>query len=113
MIKIPRGSTGYFVIELYENNVPIDLPDGTELTYTVSTKSGRTLKFRATTQNGTLAHIGVGIYSCDLPYEISKNLSEVENIGELAAWLPDKSIVNIGQNVIEIIAIPNSINAQI
>ncbi len=109
MIKIPRGSTGYFVIELFENNVPVDFPDGTELTYTVSTKSGRTLKFRATTQDGSLVHIGVGIYSCNLPWDVSKNLSEVENIGELAAWLPDKSVVNIGQNSIDIIVI----NAQL
>lgn len=113
MMKIARGSTGYFVVELFENNSPTDLPEGTELTYTVSTKSGKSLKFRATTKDGSLVHIGVGIYSCNLPYGVSKNLSEVENAGELAAWLPDKSVVNIGQNAIEIIVTPNTINAQL
>lgn len=113
MIKIPRGSTGYFVVELLENNTPVDLPEGTELTYTVSTKTGKSLKFRSTTKDGSLVHIGTGIYSCNLPYDASKNLSEVENIGELAAWLPDKSVVNIGQNAIEIVVIPNTINTQL
>lgn len=113
MIKIARGSTGYFVVELSENNAPIDLPEGTELTYTISTQAGQSLKFRATTKDGSLVRIGKGIYSCNLPYDVSKNFSEVENVGELAAWLPDKSMVNIGQNAIEIIVTPNTINAQL
>lgn len=112
-MKIPRGSTGYFVVELLENNTPVDLPESTELTYTISTKSGKSLKFRATTKDGSLVHIGVGVYSCNLPYDVSRNLSDVENVGELAAWLPDKSVVSIGQNAIEIIVTPNTINGQL
>lgn len=41
MIKFPQGSTGYFVIELFDGDKPLDIPEGAELTYTVSTLVGK------------------------------------------------------------------------
>lgn len=110
MIKFPQGSTGYFVIELFDGTTPLDIPEGAELTYTVSTLIGKQLMFRATTVDGSIAHVDTGIYVCFLSAEVSKKLTQPDNYAELALFMADKSMVNIGCNNVDIQVIPNTIN---
>lgn len=113
MIKLAQGDTGQFVIELTENGIPIDIPMGYELTYTISTRNGNELKYRVSTATKTITHIGVGVYICYLPFEVSKSLTNEFNVGELAIFQTNKEVVNISLNKAEIKVSSNSINHQI
>lgn len=111
MVKFPQGSTGYFVIELFDGDKPVDIPEGAELTYAVSTLAGKQLMFRATTADESIAHVDTGIYVCFLSADVSKKLTQPDNYAELALFMADKSMVNIGCNNVDIHVIPNTINS--
>lgn len=113
MIQIPQGNTGYFIIELTEDGKPIDLPGEMEMVFIISTVSGNTLKFKCSTQNETILQVGQGVYSCYLPYNTSRTLTNSPNIGEIAIYTTDKKLVNIGQHKINIEIITNNVQAQI
>lgn len=113
MIEIVQGNTGYFIIELTEDGKPIDLPGEMEMVFIISAISGNALKFKCSTNNGTILQVGHGVYSCYLPYGISKTFTNSSNIGEIAVYTTDKKLVNIGQQKIGIEIISNNIQAQI